>query len=93
MSACGASDGSVKTPPPSPASEDPVDAPETAANPQPAAPTVEALGAAPRAALTRLPAWQRPTSGESPWSAVMAALLAVVLQLVLPTRFIPGHRL
>jgi hypothetical protein len=38
----------------------------------------------------RAPAWRRSTTGESPWSAVTAALLAVVLQVVLPRGSHPG---
>jgi hypothetical protein len=45
------------------------------------------------AATPGTPAWRRPTAGESPWAAVLAALLAVALQLALPTRFTPGHRI
>jgi hypothetical protein len=33
-----------------------------------------------------VPAWRRPTSGEGRWPSVVAVLVAVVLQLVLPDR-------
>jgi hypothetical protein len=35
---------------------------------------------------SEVPAWRRPTSGESRWPSVVAVLVAVVLQLVLPDR-------
>ncbi|HEY6424285.1 MAG TPA: hypothetical protein VIY28_13750 [Pseudonocardiaceae bacterium] len=40
-----------------------------------------------------VPAWRRPTDGESRWPVVAAVLVAVALQVVLPDRFAPGHRL
>lgn len=40
-----------------------------------------------------LPAWRRSTLGESRWIVVAAVLAAVGLQLALPNRFAPGHRL
>ncbi len=39
------------------------------------------------------PAWRRATSGESRWAVVAAVVAAVALQVVLPNRFAPGHRL
>jgi uncharacterized membrane protein len=40
-----------------------------------------------------VPAWQRPTRGEPRWPMVAAVVVAVGLQVVLPDRFAPGHRL
>jgi uncharacterized membrane protein len=39
------------------------------------------------------PAWRSTTVGESRWLVVVAVVAAVVLQVILPNRFTPGHRL
>jgi hypothetical protein len=42
--------------------------------------------------LHLLPAWRRTTLGETRWTVIAAVAVAVVLQVVLPTRFTAGHR-
>ena len=39
-----------------------------------------------------VPAWLRPTRGEHRWPAAVAVLAAVVLQVLLPERMVPGSR-
>jgi uncharacterized membrane protein len=39
-----------------------------------------------------VPAWRRTTQGETRWWVIVAVAVAVVLQVMLPTRFSPGHR-
>ena len=39
-----------------------------------------------------IPAWKRTTAGESRWTVILAVVVAVALQVVLPGRFAPGHR-
>ncbi len=40
-----------------------------------------------------VPAWRQAGRGESRWPTVAAVAVAVGLQIALPTRFAPGHRL
>jgi uncharacterized membrane protein len=39
------------------------------------------------------PAWRRATVGETRWPVVAAVAVAIALQVALPGRFAPGHRL
>jgi len=39
-----------------------------------------------------VPAWRRTTFGETRWTVIAAVAVAVLLQVVLPTRFTAGHR-
>jgi hypothetical protein len=39
-----------------------------------------------------LPAWRRSTDGETRWTVIAAVAVAVLLQVILPTRFTAGHR-
>jgi uncharacterized membrane protein len=38
------------------------------------------------------PAWRRATRGETRWTVIAAVMVAVALQVALPTRFTAGHR-
>jgi hypothetical protein len=53
----------------------------------------EVLRAVWRSAADHVPAWRRHTEGETRWAVIAAVVVAVGLQVALPDRFAPGHRL